>query len=70
MKLVDLIDDIEEFNSLVLEANSDRIRGDWEELGLPDVLCKNNPYKLLYKASEGVKIGLIGYMYISKWLGD
>lgn len=56
--LNDIIDDIEDFQSLVLETNAERLEEDWWMLGYPTALCKNNPYRLAYRVSEGVRLGL------------
>ena len=59
LTLNEVIDEIEDFNDLVLEPNAGRVRDDWANLGYPSSLCENNPYRLLYKASESVKVGLM-----------
>ena len=53
---------IEDFNDLTLDPNADRVEQDWKELNVPNIISRNNPYRMLYKASEGVRIG-----FINRW---
>lgn len=63
--LNDMIDNLEDFQDLVLETNAERVREDWDMLGLPRWVCDNNPYQLLYKASEGVRLGLLVTSFVN-----
>lgn len=60
-----LIYNVEDLQDLFLEPNAGRLEEDWQGLGVPAVFCKNNPYRLLYKASEGVRIGLMVGSFIN-----
>lgn len=64
------IEAVEDIQDLILEPNAERVREDWWMLGVPHVICKNNPYRLLNRGAEAVRIGLVITNVVKNGIGE
>lgn len=64
-----VIEEVEDFQDLILETNADRVTDDWLTLGYPTAIAQNNPYRLLHKVTEGVRLGLVTLRFFKHGLG-
>ena len=70
MTLEDWIEFVEMNQDLVLEPNAERVQEDWWMLGVPHVICKNNPYRVLNRGAEAVRLGLVITNVVKNGIGE